>query len=98
MHKSIRAVAAPLCAGLMLGFSIASAGAAEIKVLTVGALQNALKAIAADFTKETGDQVAFTFTSPAALNGVLAGNKFDAIIAATSSIEELDKSGGLQAG
>jgi molybdate transport system substrate-binding protein len=85
-------------AGLALGASIAAANAGEIKVVTVGALQNALKPIGAEYTKQTGDQVNYTFTSPAALKNVLAGGTFDVIIAATSSVDELDKSGGLQAG
>jgi molybdate transport system substrate-binding protein len=86
------------CAGLALGFSIGMASAAEIKVVTVGALQNGLKPLAADFTKQSGNQVNYTFTNPANLKNVLVGGQFDAIIAAAPSVEELDKSGGLQPG
>jgi molybdate transport system substrate-binding protein len=96
LARSIRA--GSMLAGLALAFSVASANAAEIKVVAVGALQNALKPLGTEFTKRSGDQVNYTFTSPAALKGLLADGKFDLIIAATSSVDELDKAGGLQAG
>src|SRR6202035_4743773 len=86
------AFATSLCASVVLALATALASAGEIKVVTVGALQNALKAIAADFTKETGGQVTYTFTSPAALKGLLADGKFDAIIAAAPALEELTSS------
>jgi molybdate transport system substrate-binding protein len=85
-------------AGLALALSSALVTAAEVRVVTVGALQNGLKPLAADFAKQGGDQVNYTFTNPANLKNVLAGGQFDVIIAAAPSVEELDKSGGLQAG
>lgn len=91
------ALAKSITTGLALALSVAAAHAAEVKVVAVGALQNALKPIGADFAKQ-GDQIAYTFTSPAALKSVLAGGKFDLIIAATPSVDELDNSGALQAG
>jgi molybdate transport system substrate-binding protein len=87
-----------MCAGLALALSAAAASAAEIKVVTVGALQNGFKPLGAEFTKQSGDQVNYTFTNPANLSKVLADGKFDVIIAAAPSVEELDKSGKLQAG
>ena len=100
MHDVLRrsASAGMLLASLALALSGASASAAEIKVLTVGALQNALKPLGAEFTKQSSDPVNFTFTNPANLDKVLADGKFDLIIAAKSSVEDLDKAGGLQAG
>jgi molybdate transport system substrate-binding protein len=86
------------CAGLVLALSTTLATAAEIRVVSVGALQNALKPLGTDFAKQRGDQVNYTFTNPANLKKVLADGQFDVIIAAAPSIEELDKSGGLQAG
>jgi molybdate transport system substrate-binding protein len=91
-------LARSLCAGLALAFSATVGTAAEIRVVTVGALQNALKPIGADYAKQGGDQVSYTFTNPANLKKVLADGQFDVILAAAPSIEELDKSGGLQAG
>jgi molybdate transport system substrate-binding protein len=87
-----------LCAGVALALSAAVATAAEIRVVSVGALQSALKPIGADYAKQGGDQVSYTFTNPANLKKVLADGQFDLIIAAAPSVEELDKSGGLQAG
>ena len=82
-------------ASLALAFSgAAPASAAEIKVVTVGALQNAFKPLGAEFTKQSGDQVNYIFTNPANLEKALADGKFDLIIAATPSVEELDKAGG----
>jgi molybdate transport system substrate-binding protein len=87
-----------LCAGLALALSAAWATAGEIRVVTVGALQSALKPIGADYTKQSGDQVSYMFTNPANLKKALSEGQYDVIIAAAPSIEELDKSGGLQAG
>jgi molybdate transport system substrate-binding protein len=90
--------AGSLCAGLALALSTASATAGEIRVVTVGALQNALKPLGADYTRQSGDQVSYMFTNPANLKKVLGEGKYDVIIAAAPSIDEIDKSGGLQAG
>src|SRR6202163_1679796 len=87
-----------LCAAAVLALSTALAAAGEIRVVTVGALQNALKPLGADFTKQGGDQVNYTFTNPANLKKVLGEGQYDVIIAAAPSIEELDRCGGLQAG
>src|SRR5262245_36752541 len=40
------------------------AGAADIRVLSVGAVQNAVRALAADFGTETGHHVVLTFGAP----------------------------------
>jgi molybdate transport system substrate-binding protein len=70
----------------------------EIRVVAVGALQSGLKPLGEDFTKQSGVQVNYTFTSPANLSSVIAGAQFDAIVAAVPWIEELGKAGGLLAG
>jgi molybdate transport system substrate-binding protein len=90
-------LARTLCAGLALALATAVATAGEIRVVTVGALRNALTPLGADYTKQSGDKVTYMFTNPANLKQVLGEGKYDAIIAAASSIDELDKSGGLQA-
>lgn len=92
------ALAKSLCAAAALVLSTALASAAEIRVVTVGALQSALKPLGADYAKQNGDQVNYTFTNPANLTKVLSESKFDVIIAAAPSVEELDKAGGLEAG
>jgi molybdate transport system substrate-binding protein len=91
-------LARSVCAGLVVALSTAVATAGEIRVVTVGALQSALKPLGAEYTKQSGDQVNYTFTNPANLNKVLAESKFDVIIAAAPSVAELDKASGLQAG
>ena len=91
-------VAGTLCAGVALALSTALATAAEIRVVTVGALRNAMTPLGADFTKQSGNQVNYTFTNPANLKKILGEGQYDVIIAAAPSIDELDKSGGLQAG
>jgi len=89
-------LAGSMCAGAALALSMAAAAAAEIKVVTVGALQNGLKPLGAEFGKQ-GDQVNYTFTNPANLSKVLAEGKFDVIIASAPQVEALGPS-GLQAG
>jgi molybdate transport system substrate-binding protein len=91
-------LARSLGAGLVLALSTTLATAGEIRVVTVGALQNALKPLGAEYTKQSGDQVNYTFTNPANLKKVLSEGQFDLIIAAAPSIDELDKASGLQAG
>jgi len=49
---------------LTLIVSSALATAAEVRVLTVGSTQVAAKAIAADFEKQTRNQVTFTIRPP----------------------------------
>src|ERR1700730_11598188 len=86
------------CTAAALALATALATAAEIRVVSVGALQSALKPLRGDFAKQGGDQVSYMFTNPANLKKVLGEGQYDVIIAAAPSIEELDKSGGLQAG
>ena len=92
------ALARSLCAAAALLLSATLASAAEIRVVTVGALQSALKPLGGDYAKQGGDQVSYTFTNPANLAKVLSESKFDVIIAAAPSVEELDKAAGLEAG
>jgi molybdate transport system substrate-binding protein len=91
-------LAKSLVAGLLVSASVTMVSAAEIRVVTVGALRNPLQPIAADFTKASGHQANVTYTNPAMLKQVLAEGKFDVIIAAVPAVEEIEKAGGLQAG
>ena len=56
----------------------ALATAAEVRVLTVGSTQVAAKAIAADFEKQTRNQVTFTIRPPFDIDKELAEKTFDA--------------------
>jgi molybdate transport system substrate-binding protein len=70
------------------------AGAAEIRVLSVGAVQNAVRTLAAEFNKETGRQVVLTVGSPAVvMQKIKAGDTFDAVIVSEAAMDELDRDG-----
>ena len=61
---------------LTLIASSALATAAEVRVLTVGSTQVAAKAIAADFEKQTRNQVTFTIRPPFDIDKELAEKTF----------------------
>ncbi len=95
MRINIGGVVAGLIAAL--AFSPA-AFAAEIKVVTVGALTVALRSLEADYKAASGNSIAFTFTNPANLPMVLANGSFDAVLVATQTVGELEQQGKLVAG
>jgi molybdate transport system substrate-binding protein len=75
------------------------AWAAEIRVLNANALTIALRALAAEHTKQTGNQVTFIFGSPGQIQQkVDAGEKFDLLIMPTPALAALDTAGKLSAG
>jgi molybdate transport system substrate-binding protein len=70
------------------------ARAAEVRVLSVGAVQNAVKALAADFAKESGHEVILTVFSPAiVMQKIRDGETFDAVIVSEPAMDRLDKDG-----
>src|SRR5882672_4781256 len=70
------------------------ARAAEIRVLSVGAVQNAVMAIADAFAKESGHHVSFTVGSPAVvMQKIKDGETFDAVIVSEPAMDQLDKDG-----
>jgi len=70
------------------------AHAAEVRVLSVGAVQNAVKSLAADFAKESGHQVIFTTGSPAiVMQKIKDGETHDAVIVSEPAMDQLDKDG-----
>ena len=83
---------------LMLIVSAGIAAAAEIRVLSVGSTQFAAKALAADFAKESGHQVAFTIVAPFQVDQRLAAEPYDLVIVAVPSMEALDRAGSLRPG
>ena len=78
--------------------SSATANAAEVKVLTAGALQVAMRSLAADFQRQTGNHVTIAATNPANVEKEMAATRYDVIAAATPTMTELDESGRLQTG
>jgi molybdate transport system substrate-binding protein len=70
------------------------AGAADIRVLSVGAVQNAVRALAADFGTESGHNVVLTFGAPVVVTQKLKdGEVFDAVIVSEPAMDRLDKDG-----
>ena len=70
------------------------AGGAEVRVLSVGAVQNAVRSLAADFAKETGHQIVFTIGSPAiVMQKIKDGETYDAVIVSEPAMDLLDREG-----
>jgi molybdate transport system substrate-binding protein len=87
-----------LLIALGIGFA-RPAWAAEIRVLNANALTLALRALAAEHTKQTGNQVTFISGSPGQIQQkVDAGEKFDLLIMPTPALAALDTDGKLAAG
>ena len=80
---------------VMTGALLAQAApAAEIKVLSGGAIEPGLKAAAAAFQKETGHEVKITFnTTPQIRKRIGGGETTDVIIAPPAAIEDFAKDG-----
>jgi len=87
-----------LFTGLALMLSASIATAADIRVLSVGSVQIAAKALAADFTKETGHKVTLTTVTPSTIPEKLASGSYDMIICSIPAMDALEKAGSLQPG
>jgi molybdate transport system substrate-binding protein len=81
---------------LVLTVGVAQAG--EVKVLIAGALQNAVRALAADYEKQSGNQVTITATNPALVGKEFKGGQYDVVAAASPSIAELAEAAELKPG
>jgi len=90
----MRAAARTVTIAAMLLSLAGMAAADEIRVLSVGAVQNAVKGLAADFAKESGHQVTFTIGSPAVVTQKIKdGEVFDAVIVSEPAMDVLDRDG-----
>ncbi|HEY6994088.1 MAG TPA: substrate-binding domain-containing protein [Xanthobacteraceae bacterium] len=79
---------------LSLAGMASPAAAADIRVLCVGAAQNAVRSLAADFGKESGHHVILTVGSPAAVTQKIKdGEVFDAVIASEPAMDGFDRDG-----
>jgi molybdate transport system substrate-binding protein len=87
-----------LITALALVFCAGHAAAAEIRVLSVGSVQVPAKALAADFSKETGHKVTLTIVTPSDIPERLAGAPYDMLIASIPAMEALDRAGLIRAG
>ncbi|MGH6767526.1 MAG: substrate-binding domain-containing protein, partial [Xanthobacteraceae bacterium] len=95
MPGTPRAAAAAIFAMIA---SATNATAADIRVLSVGSVQIATKAIAKSFAQEAGHRVVFTIVSPNLIAGRLKANPYDMLIASVPVVAALDKAGALRAG
>jgi molybdate transport system substrate-binding protein len=83
-----------IIAALVTLFTGASAMAAEITVLSGGAIEPGLHSAAHAFEKQSGHQVKLTFnTAPQIAKRIAAGDKFDVVISPPAAIEEFAKAG-----
>jgi molybdate transport system substrate-binding protein len=88
-----------LIAAMLLLAPVASGTAAEIKVLNANALTIAMKELAADFTKKTGNTVSFVGVSPGLVEQrIKAGETYDLVITATASAQAFEQEGRWRAG
>ena len=94
----MRAIGAAILAGFSAMILASQANAADIRVLSVGSVQIATKAMAPEFEKATGHKVAFTIVSPDQIAEQLAGSTYDMLIASVPVVAALDKAGGIRAG
>jgi molybdate transport system substrate-binding protein len=70
------------------------ARAAEVRVLSVGAVQNAVKTLVTDFSKETGHKIVLTLGSPVVvMQKIRDGEVYDAVIVSEPAMDLLDKEG-----
>src|SRR4029453_14622267 len=84
----IASIAAVLLSLAGMASSSGPAAAADIRVLSVGAVQNALRDLAADFGKERGHRVILTVGSPAVVTQKIKdGEVFDAVIASEPAMD-----------
>jgi molybdate transport system substrate-binding protein len=81
--------------GIVMAASFAqAAAAAEIKVLSAGAIEPGLKAAAGAFQRSTGHVVTITFnTAPEIRKRIAEGEIQDVVIAPPAAIEEFSKAG-----
>jgi molybdate transport system substrate-binding protein len=82
---------------LALTLSAGVAAAAEIKLIAVGGAKAALDKLIADYTKETGNQVSFTSSSPPMVAQRVASEPFDVVVQSVPAMEDSAKGGAIKA-
>ncbi|HLI21315.1 MAG TPA: substrate-binding domain-containing protein [Stellaceae bacterium] len=86
--------ALPALALLVLGARLAAAD--QLNVLSAGAVQGAMKTLAADYQAKTGTTVQFTFGNVGQIADRLkAGDPADVVILSASAIDDLAKGGNI---
>jgi molybdate transport system substrate-binding protein len=90
----MRAFGDMMAAFALAGALAGGADAADIRVLSVGAVEEAVRNLGADFAKESGHHVVLTVAGPVAvLQKIKNGEVFDAVIIAEAAMDRLDKDG-----
>ncbi len=90
----MRSAARTVLIAAMLMLVGGMARAADIRLLGVDAVQDAVRAIAEQFGKETGREVELTFDSAQGLQERIKGGAvFDALIASEAAMDALDSDG-----
>jgi molybdate transport system substrate-binding protein len=88
--------AAQALTGIIVSMSVQGVLAAELKVLSAGALEPGMKAAAAEFQKASGHAVKITFnTAPQIRKRIGEGEVHDVVIAPPAVIDEFSKAGKL---
>ena len=88
--------AAQALTGIIVAMAVQAVPAAEIKVLSAGAVEPGLKVAAAAFQKASGHQVSITFnTAPQIRKRLESGEVQDVVLAPPAVIEEFAKAGKL---
>jgi molybdate transport system substrate-binding protein len=94
-HACVAAAMAALC----LALASAPAFAAELKVISAGAVRGLIAEIIDDYSHQTGQKFDFTIGTTGQLRSIIAsGQHADLIIVATPLMEELEKTGKLMSG
>src|SRR5215831_2554961 len=89
----IRSLAATLL-GTAAALAVASAGAAEIKVLASNGVRATLEELAPAFERQTGNELSITFELAAVLKRQIeSGEAFDVAILTNAGIDDLAKQG-----
>src|SRR5258708_26407303 len=93
-EDTMRSFGRNACIAVTLISLTGMAGAADIRVLSVGAVQNAVRALAADFGTESGHHVVLTFGAPVVVTQKIKdGEVFDAVIVSEPAMDRLDPDG-----
>src|ERR1700758_2404872 len=94
-HACVGAAMTALC----LAFASAPAAAAELKVISAGAVRGLIAEIIDDYSHQTGQKFDFTIGTTGQLRSIIAsGQHADLIIVATPLMAELEKTGKLTSG
>src|SRR5262249_51600574 len=98
-EDTMRSFGRSACIAVTLISLTGMAAAADIRVLSVGAVQNAVRVLAADFGTESGHHVVLTFASPVVVTQKIKdGEIFDAVIVSEPAMDRLDKEGVVNPG